>query len=534
MARLTIYDSQGVPLDAESSYDSDERIKEFFFQGVRFALDERKGEAVVFFRARPSENARSEQYYAKFKYDTRQELGDLPNAVRRKVEDEEGMELVTSEDDTAVFELLESSRSPSFTGVDYDLKNDLEELLDNRRRLLLGTRSYEDAYAVLSDWLSTSVSRFAIADRANSSVLEQYDVVVTPNSDQALEPLHETKENLEQLRKRRRRLRRQRNSPAGAAASSSKYPVSKQTMLAGGITVLLFALVGGGLFAGTCYLGVSLGPVDGVVSPVCPGGADGPVGIANFSASVNDDGTQLAVSGDFNRTVSDKSLYIDVKPEGGGNGSIQAFNLTGNSSFSKNVSFDGTGNSSYIVTAQVIGENDILLGEAATQVGTTGDQATETPTPSPSPTPTPSPTPSQTQTVTPIETTTTGDSTPTPDSGSTPVNISNVSALEIDNGANLTVEGEFDRIVSNKTLRINVSSPESSTPLTETFELTGSSNFSRQVSLDRFSSGNYTVTAEVLGADGTVLGNATTQVNAGSDQSTATPTETPTGESQSS
>jgi hypothetical protein len=410
MARLTIYDSQGVPLDAESSYDSDERIKEFFFQGVRFALDERKGEAVVFFRARPSETARSEQYFAEFRYDTRQELGELPDAVRRKVEDEEGMQLVTSEDDTTVFELLESSRNTSLTGVDYNLKNDLEELLENRNRLLLGTRSYEDAYTVLSDWLSTSVSRFAIADRANSSVLEQYDVVVTPNSDEVLEPLHETKEQLESLRERRRRLRRQRNRPAGAAGSSSKYPFSKQTMLAGGITLVLFALVGGGLFAGSCVYSFSPGPVDSVVSPVCPGGSGGPVDIANFSASVNDDGTQLAVTGEFNRTVSDKTLYIGVEPVGGANGTTRQFNLTGSSSFSENLSLEGVGNSSYNVTAEVVGENETVLGRASTQVGTAGDQPPGTTTPTPTPSPSPTPTPTGTTTA---PTTAPGDGTPT-------------------------------------------------------------------------------------------------------------------------
>jgi hypothetical protein len=423
MARLTIYDSQGVPLDAENSYSSDERIKEFFFQGVRFALDERKGEAVVFFRARPSETARSEQYFAEFRYDTRQELGDLPDAVRRKVEDEEGMQLVTSEDDTTVFELLESDRSPSLTGVDYNLKNDLEELRENRNRLLLGTRSYEDAYTVLSDWLSTSVSRFAIADRANSSVLEQYDVVVTPNSDQPLEPLHETEEQLESLRERRRRLRQRQNTPVGAGGSSSKYPFSKQTMLAGGITLVLFVLLGGGI-AGSCYTGTAPGPTEVVVSQVCSGSFEGPnVTISNFNASMNDNETAVVVSGDFNRTVRDKTLNISLE---GANGTspLNESGINRANSFSRQVPIDNVNNGSYNVTAQVLNSTGTELGRAtgSVQIGEVSEGTTpgETPAPTPTPSPTPPPTPAPSPTVTPIETPTPTPATPTATPTETP------------------------------------------------------------------------------------------------------------------
>ena len=49
MAELRIFDSQGERIDDDGQGQYDERIEDFFFDGVRFALDMRlSNEAVVF------------------------------------------------------------------------------------------------------------------------------------------------------------------------------------------------------------------------------------------------------------------------------------------------------------------------------------------------------------------------------------------------------------------------------------------------------------------------------------------------------
>ena len=110
MATLQIFDSQGQPIAGEGGRES-QQMKDFFFDGVRFAVDANRNEMFCFFRARNNETARSEQYYAKYSYQSRSEMSGIYNAVKRRVEGEYGMILDTDNEDTRFFELLGSSDS---------------------------------------------------------------------------------------------------------------------------------------------------------------------------------------------------------------------------------------------------------------------------------------------------------------------------------------------------------------------------------------------------------------------------------------
>ena len=254
MSELVIYDSQGKQFGAGGGVREDDRIKDFFFDGVRFALDMHlANEAVVFFRARENQTARSEQYYAVYDFENRSELQRLGDEIRRFVEEDNDMLLDTSKEDTEVFQYLVGDRSEerqdiSCPGRREDLE-DLNELLEGSRNLQLGVGSYRDACGTFNEFATKKrVNRFAIADNAGCSHLSDFDVVVEVGSYTGLEALGETADNLEALRERRR----ERLQAGSGETSDSGGPVSQllnadtwAVDVAFGVVVVLVLLVGG-------------------------------------------------------------------------------------------------------------------------------------------------------------------------------------------------------------------------------------------------------------------------------------------------
>lgn len=264
MGELTIYDSQGMPFDGGVGAE-DERIKEFFFDGVRFVLNMRlANEAVVFFRARDNETARSEQYYAVYKFEHKSELRQLGDEIRRVIEDEHGMLLDTSQDDTEVFQYLVGDRSDERSSIgspgDRNTEDDIEKLLQKGQNVSVGVDSYRNACGVFNAFArKSSVSQVAIADSASSSRLDGYDFVIEVGSYRGLEPIGSTAGRLETLRERRR----QRLQPSTTDSSPQGGPIGRvlnadtwAVDFAFGALVL-FALFGGVVYGG-CAL--NLGP----------------------------------------------------------------------------------------------------------------------------------------------------------------------------------------------------------------------------------------------------------------------------------
>ena len=88
MATLTVYDTKGNRYaDGTTTGETDESIKDYFYGGVRFAIDVHRGvELIVFFRAKESKNARSEQFYARFETQSDSEfLAELLEALEETI-----------------------------------------------------------------------------------------------------------------------------------------------------------------------------------------------------------------------------------------------------------------------------------------------------------------------------------------------------------------------------------------------------------------------------------------------------------------
>jgi hypothetical protein len=305
MGELTIYDSQGSPLGGGGAGRPDQRIKDFFFDGVRFALDLRLGnEVIVFFRAQENQASRSEQYYAVYKFDDRSELKQLGQEIRRVIEDRHDMILHTSQEDTEVFDYFvgdrtEERRSISIPGSRKDV-SDLQTLLEKGRSLHLGVGSYRDACGVYNEFISErSANRIAITENASSSQLDDYDVVVEVGNYRGLEPIGDTKDSLQTLRERRKKRLR-----AGSADSSSgggplgrALGVDTWAFDIVGIVVILLLLGAGGVF-GACQTGV--GP-QGTLSGIPVLGSDcgdgGGAEISGLEANFNASNQTLLVSG---------------------------------------------------------------------------------------------------------------------------------------------------------------------------------------------------------------------------------------------
>jgi len=294
MAELRIFDSQGERIDDDGQGQYDERIEDFFFDGVRFALDMRlSNEAVVFFRARETETSRSEQYYAVYKFRSQDELQHLGDDIKRVIEDEWGMFLDTSQDDTDVFELLVGDRSEERRGIDcpgsFEDRDDLTELVGKGTPISVGVGSYRDACGVFNEFITEeSVNQIVIADDTSGSRLDGYDVAVEVGPYTGLEPMGDTEGALDRLREQRR----QRLQPDDVGSSTPDGPVGYlldlPTVALAGLAVVALLLLGGIGAVGACTVGVDV--------PVVCAGDDGTT-VSGFGAEFNETEQRIYVSG---------------------------------------------------------------------------------------------------------------------------------------------------------------------------------------------------------------------------------------------
>lgn len=447
MADLTVYDSQGYRIDEGTGGPRNDRINDFFFDGVRFAIDQYANEAVCFFRARENEASRSEQYYAVYEYRDRNELSRLPNAVTRRIEDEYDMLLETGTEDTQVFRLLREGSTRSVLRDDR-LEADLRELLGNGERIHLGAADYRDAYQLLGELKGSSdVQKLAISDNADSSRLETYDVVIETGPYDTPEPIGSTAERIEELRERRRQ-RLQGDERPGKEVFGVHLPPWVGAVLGGSLGIVLMVV----LFYGSCH---GFGePLYDSVAERAPA-----TGACTGSGVTIDDLTATFMPGDdpaiaVNGTVASApngTVSVVVLPADAANATpvVNAIEPVENGSFSGrynqsrleadapegeyrvNVSVDA---GTVLATDNVTVEENMNAtgGTATTPTPTPEPTATatnatgaETPTATPSPTPSATPAPSPTPTATPTPTPT---ATPTPTPTTTPTPSANESS----------------------------------------------------------------------------------------------------------
>jgi len=294
MTDIRIYGSQGQPLDSDTE-PPDQRIQDFFFDGVRLGIQDKGNqvEATVFFRARESEASRSEQYYAVYRANSIRDIGrgfhaDLVDLVEGKYD----MELVTSTDDTTIFQLLvenEQGRTPTNSRDLDDLKTLMRDSPSNSlggssestlgikdeatqtgvrapKPVKIGVGSYQLAFGVLLE-VTADAGSVVIAENADSSRLSDFGVVIEEGPYTGMTLLGETERAVENLRERRR----QRRQPAGAAASDPGLVGrhKKKMYAVGGVFgVVLIAVVA---LYGSALLGSPL--VDGL--PLMSDGSGG-------------------------------------------------------------------------------------------------------------------------------------------------------------------------------------------------------------------------------------------------------------------
>lgn len=296
MPEPTIYDSQGVPLSDDEPGRADERIKDFFFDGVRLAISQSAGgyEVICFFRARDSEASRAEQYYAVLQVNSLSNL-DLQGIVERHVEERYGKTVVTNSEDATVFEIFGDKPGP--TPGDSSARGDVKEVVEQGTRATLGVRSYREAYALFWDLLRDVKTRdVAIADNATSSRLSDYTIVIETGDYTGIELLGETDDAVEAMKERRRRERERMmgNDPYGD--SNSGIP-TRILLSVAGVGLLSLLLVGS---YGACVVGGMSTPLIGDPPGVTCGPADGESPIEIESAEWA--GNELQISGSLNGT----------------------------------------------------------------------------------------------------------------------------------------------------------------------------------------------------------------------------------------
>lgn len=316
MAELTIYDSEGSPI-AETGARTNERIQDFFFDGVRLSVDTTgQGlEMVTFFRARDSQASRSEQYYAVFQSDDITDISRFGRMVSRRVEDELDKTFETSTDDTEMFRALRSAGANDATPPGApNTRSDLVELVKEGTKVTVGVRTGEQARALIEEILREQRRiKAAVAERPDSSSLRDYDLVVDIGQYQGLALLGDTEQALEDLRERRR----QRLQPDYVEDDEERDPIALAALGVAVVGSLLLLVYAG------CLVMSSLPVVGGLPLPGADCGGGGSAGGGQvtveytYSANVTGaewgntsvDTTTLELRGSLtnatNRTVTD-------------------------------------------------------------------------------------------------------------------------------------------------------------------------------------------------------------------------------------
>jgi len=201
MSSFKLYDSEGNEVRPDGSRGgSSNRIKQFFYAGVRLGITfNRSPEAVVFLRAREG-SGRAEQYYAVYQADSRRNLlEDVHSTVRRRVENDYGMTIVESTEDTRVFETLASPQK-RLPGSEFD-RDLVSKLAKDGRTPRIGVGGVNEALSLISALSSDSGARsFAVADEPGHSALSEFAVAIDVGRYSGIEPLGNTVQAMQQGR----------------------------------------------------------------------------------------------------------------------------------------------------------------------------------------------------------------------------------------------------------------------------------------------------------------------------------------------
>lgn len=192
MPTLRIYDTKGNAYSPDGTASgTNEQIKELFYGGVRLVVrSDRRQEISLFFRARKSRNARTEQFYAVYSADnSRAPLQDLISDLTTRIESEWGYTIDESSDEMQVYR--EVKRRNTAVPGDSTEQDVLAELITSQSSVTVGVSDERNAIGLLSEYLG-QYDQAAVADSTDADVLSTFDLVVTPGDYHGITPLGET------------------------------------------------------------------------------------------------------------------------------------------------------------------------------------------------------------------------------------------------------------------------------------------------------------------------------------------------------
>jgi len=205
MPSLQIYDTKGNEYSPSGETGrTNDRVKELFYAGVRFAVESvGKTRVTAFFRARETRDARSEQFYAE--YTTRDPanlIGDFNSELTQRVESEWGYTIDDSSEEMSVFRAIKQNAA-SVPGSDRD-RRILSEMIGSGSIVNVGVRDATDAVGLVRE-MANAYSRAAITDSANTDSLSNFDLAIVTGSHTGIEPLGATEQRWTQTEESLRR-----------------------------------------------------------------------------------------------------------------------------------------------------------------------------------------------------------------------------------------------------------------------------------------------------------------------------------------
>ena len=192
MSKLNIYDTKGNAYSPDgTATGTKEEIKDLFYAGVRLAIrSDHRQELTLFFRARETSNARTEQFYAVYSLDgSSAPLQDLLADLTARVESEWGYTIDDSSEEMAVFRHLK--RNDTTLPGDSADRDILAELISSRNGATVGVSDERNAIGLLSEYIG-DYDQAAIADSTDADTLSTFDLVVTPGRHRGITPLGAT------------------------------------------------------------------------------------------------------------------------------------------------------------------------------------------------------------------------------------------------------------------------------------------------------------------------------------------------------
>lgn len=201
MSTLRIYDTKGNAYSPDgTATGTKEEIKDLFYGGVRLGIrSDHRREISLFFRARETRNARTEQFYAVYSVDdSATPIQDFIAELTARIESEWGHTIDESSEEMRVYRELKHG-NVTMPGDETE-QEILSELIASREAVTVGVSDERNAIGLISEYLG-QYDRAAIADSTDADILSTFDFVVTPGGHRGIKPLGSTEARWESTAK---------------------------------------------------------------------------------------------------------------------------------------------------------------------------------------------------------------------------------------------------------------------------------------------------------------------------------------------